>query len=58
MQWQRVLERAGWVFWRCFASVFIHRREEVLAEFLRALAERGIEPIAAEGRETSKQNFG
>jgi hypothetical protein len=49
MQRQRVLERAGWVFWRCFASVFIRRRDEVLAELLRALDERGIEPIGAEG---------
>jgi very-short-patch-repair endonuclease len=49
MQRQRVLERAGWVFWRCFASVFIRRRGEVLAELLHALAERGIEPVGAEG---------
>jgi very-short-patch-repair endonuclease len=49
MQRQRVLERAGWVFWRCFASVFIRRREEVVAELLQALAERGIEPLGAEG---------
>ena len=46
---QRVLERAGWVFWRCFASVFIRRRAEVLAELLHDLAECGIEPIGAEG---------
>jgi very-short-patch-repair endonuclease len=49
MQRQRVLERAGWIFWRCFASVFIRRREEVLTELLHALAERGIEPMGAEG---------
>jgi len=49
MQRQRVLERAGWVFWRCFASVFIRRREEVLSELLHALGERGIEPVGAEG---------
>jgi very-short-patch-repair endonuclease/Cdc6-like AAA superfamily ATPase len=49
MQRQRVLERAGWVFWRCFASVFIRRREEVIAELLHALAERGIEPFGSEG---------
>ena len=48
MQRQRVLERAGWVFWRCFASVFTRRRDEVLAELLQALAERGIEPVGAE----------
>ncbi|MEI7900860.1 MAG: AAA domain-containing protein [bacterium] len=27
MQRQRVLERAGWVFWRCFASAFIRPAE-------------------------------
>lgn len=49
MQRQRVLERAGWVFWRCFASAFIRRRKDVLADLLKTLAERGIEPIGAEG---------
>lgn len=49
MQRQRVLERAGWVFWRCFASAFIRRRKDVLADVLTTLAERGIEPIGAEG---------
>ena len=49
MQRQRVLERAGWVFWRCFASAFIRRRSEVLGDLLTTLAERGIEPIGAEG---------
>jgi very-short-patch-repair endonuclease len=48
MRRQRVLERAGWVFWRCFASVFIRRRAEVIAELLAALNERGIEPIGGE----------
>jgi very-short-patch-repair endonuclease len=49
MNRQRVLERAGWVFWRCFASAFIRRRNEVLDDLLSALAERGIEPIGAQG---------
>ena len=49
MQRQRVLERAGWVFWRCFASAFIRRRKEMLDDLLKTLAERGIEPIGAEG---------
>ena len=47
---QRVLERAGWVFWRCFASTWTLHREAVLAELLARLAELGIEPLgAAEG---------
>ncbi len=49
MQRQRVLERAGWVFWRCFASTFLRRRSTVLQDLLKTLAERGIEPIGAEG---------
>ncbi len=49
MQRQRVLERAGWVFWRCFASAFIRRRRDMLDDLVKTLAERGIEPIGAEG---------
>ena len=49
MQRERVLGRAGWVFWRCFASAFIRRRKDMLDDLLKTLAERGIEPIGAEG---------
>jgi len=45
MQRQRVLERAGWTFWRCFASAFIRRRRELLEELSGTLSERGIEPV-------------
>lgn len=45
---QRVLERAGWTFWRCFASSFVRRREEVLADLLDNLALLGIEPLGSE----------
>ena len=31
MQRQRILERAGWVFWRCFASTWSLRKDDVLA---------------------------
>ena len=48
MQRQRVLERAGWIFWRCFASAFIRRRKDMLEDLLKTLTERGIEPIGAE----------
>ena len=34
---QRVLERAGWVFWRCFASAWTRRREERLEDLLSTL---------------------
>ena len=45
---QRVLERAGWTFWRCFASSFVRRREAVLADLMQSLQKLGIEPLGAE----------
>jgi len=49
-QRERNLMRAGWgEFWRCFASAFIRRRKDMLDDLLKRLAERGIEPIGAEG---------
>jgi len=47
---QRVLERAGWIFWRCFASTWSLRREDVLADLLAQLAKMGIEPLGALAR--------
>lgn len=48
MNRQRVLERAGWRFWRCFASTYLMHRGEVLQDLVNILSERGIEPIGAE----------
>jgi very-short-patch-repair endonuclease len=45
---QRVLERAGWTFWRCFASSFTRRREEVLKDLVQTLDRLGIEPLGSE----------
>jgi hypothetical protein len=45
---QRVLERAGWTFWRCFASSFVRRRDEVVADLLKILDNLGIEPLGSE----------
>jgi very-short-patch-repair endonuclease len=45
---QRVLERAGWTFWRCFASSFVRRRKEVLQDLFGTLERLGIEPLGAE----------
>ena len=45
---QRVLERAGWTFWRCFASSFVRRRPEVVGDLLATLARLGIEPLGSE----------
>ena len=45
---QRVLERAGWIFWRCFASSFARRKDEVINDLLQTLESLGIEPLGAE----------
>ncbi len=50
---QRVLERAGWVFWRCFASTWTLRKHEVFAELLERLGTLGIEPIGVIDRAPS-----
>ena len=48
MNRQRILERAGWVFWREFASVFVRRRATVVEDLLNTLGARGIEPSTGE----------
>ncbi len=45
---QRVLERAGWTFWRCFASSYVRRRKEVLDDLYQALTRLGIEPLGSD----------
>ncbi len=45
---QRVLERAGWTFWRCFASSWARRRDEVVCDLLQTLEGLGIEPLGSE----------
>jgi len=44
---QRILERAGWAFWRCFASTWQLQKEGVLAELIERLTAMGIEPLGA-----------
>ena len=45
---QRVLERAGWIFWRCFASSFVRRRDAVVGDLLQTLGRLGIDPLGCE----------
>lgn len=45
---QRVLERAGWTFWRCFASSFVRNRTQILQDLITTLNGLGIEPLGAE----------
>lgn len=47
MNRQRVLERAGWTFWRCFASSWSMHKDEIFEELVERLAAMGIEPIGA-----------
>ena len=47
MRRQRVLERAGWTFWRCYAATFVRRRQAVLEDLRAALSALGIAPVSA-----------
>jgi very-short-patch-repair endonuclease len=42
---QRVLERIGWRFWRCFASSFYRDRDAVIGDLFATLERFGIEPL-------------
>ena len=46
---QRILERAGWTFWRCFASTWVLRKDEVLAELIQRLEGMAIAPLGSAG---------
>ncbi|RIQ18105.1 DUF559 domain-containing protein [Bordetella avium] len=49
MRRQRILERAGWTFWRSFASTFVRHRDEVVADLLDTLARLEIHPSCGDG---------
>ncbi|WP_237477221.1 AAA domain-containing protein [Lichenibacterium dinghuense] len=49
MRRQRILERVGWRFWRCFASSFYRDPDAVMADLVAALEREGIAPQAGEG---------
>ncbi|KTD73769.1 AAA domain-containing protein [Legionella tucsonensis] len=49
MNRQRILERAGWKFWRCFASTFVLNKKSIVQDLIRSLTELGIEPIGSDG---------
>lgn len=52
MRRQRILERAGWTFWRSFASTFVTHREQVVADLIETLTRLGIAPVTG-GREVN-----
>jgi very-short-patch-repair endonuclease len=49
MNRQRILERAGWKFWRCFASTFVINKKNIIQDLIQTLAEHRIEPIGSDG---------
>jgi very-short-patch-repair endonuclease len=46
MRRQRVLERVGWRFWRCFASSFYRDPDGLMNDLVETLTRMGIEPVA------------
>ena len=49
MRRQRVLERVGWRFWRCFASSFYRETEAVVADLVETLSRLGIQSAGQSG---------
>jgi very-short-patch-repair endonuclease len=49
MRRQRVLERVGWVFWRCFASSFYRDPDGTIADLVQTLTRFGIAPMPEGG---------
>ena len=50
MRRQRILERVGWRFWRCFASSFYRDPEAVMADLVAALDREGISTVLGSSR--------
>jgi very-short-patch-repair endonuclease len=49
---QRILERVGWRFWRCWASSFTLDPDGCIQDLIEALQSRGIEPIGSTEQQT------
>jgi len=45
MRRQRILERVGWTFWRCFGSDYMIDADSVFSDLVATLEARGIKPI-------------
>jgi very-short-patch-repair endonuclease len=52
MRRQRILERVGWRFWRCWASSYTLDPDACMEDLVATLARMGIEPVGGEGRPT------
>ena len=57
MRRQRVLERVGWRFWRCFASSFYRDPDGIMNELFEMLARMGIEPIGKNESGRSQRRY-
>ena len=53
MRRQRILERVGWTFWRCFGSNYSLDRDGVLDDLFQTLDRMGIKPVGATNTGTS-----
>jgi very-short-patch-repair endonuclease len=57
MRRQRVLERVGWRFWRCFASSFYRDSDGVLNDLIETLTRMGIQPIGKDDATRPQRRF-
>ena len=53
MRRQRILERAGWQFWRCFASTFVLHQQAVIDDLVETLEALDIRPTSIDAPVTS-----
>ncbi|MFZ3351461.1 MAG: AAA domain-containing protein [Xanthobacteraceae bacterium] len=57
MRRQRVLERVGWRFWRCFASSFYRDPDGVVNDLVEMLTRMGIQPIGKDEAARPQHRF-
>jgi very-short-patch-repair endonuclease len=57
MRRQRVLERVGWRFWRCFASSFYREPAGVVNDLVEMLTRMGIQPISKDEAVRPQRRF-
>ena len=57
MRRQRVLERVGWRFWRCFASSFYRDPDGVVSDLVEMLTRMGIQPMGKDDSARAQRRF-
>jgi very-short-patch-repair endonuclease len=57
MRRQRVLERVGWRFWRCFASSFYRDPDGMLNDLIEMLTRMGIQPTGSDEASHPQRRF-